>query len=116
MKLVDLEKLKANSGGDQELLRELVKMGLERINSTLSEMESLVTGQDWDGLSRTIHKLRPILCYAGIETFNEELIGLEKDAREKSGLAEMPARIGKVTGNLQQARCELDQLLSDLQK
>jgi HPt (histidine-containing phosphotransfer) domain-containing protein len=113
---VDFEKVKVNSGGDQELLRELIKMGLERINSSLAEMEAMVAGQDWDGLSRTIHKLRPILCYAGIETFNTELIGLEKDAREKTGLAEMPARIGKITGNLHLARCELEHLLSELQE
>src|SRR3972149_9771327 len=116
MKLVDCEKVQANSGGDEELLRELLKMGLERINSSLAEMEAMVAGQDWDGLSRSIHKLRPLLCYAGIETFNEELIGLEKDAREKTGLTEIPARIGKINGNLHLARCELEQLLSELQK
>lgn len=116
MNLVDLEKVQASSGGDQELQRELLKMGLERINSSLAEMEAMVADQDWEGLSRSIHKLRPMLCYAGIESFNEELIGLEKDAREKTGLKGIPARIGKMTGNLNLARCELEQLLSELQK
>ena|SRR3989304_2934321 len=116
MNLVDFAKVQANSGGDRELQRELLTMGLERINASLAEMEATVASQDWDGLSRSIHKLRPILCYAGIESFNEELIGLEKDAREMTGLAEIPARIGKMTGNLHQARCELEQVLSALQK
>jgi len=116
MKLVDFEKVKANSGGDQELQHELIKMGLDRINTSLPEMEAQVAGQDWDGLSKTIHKLRPILCYAGIENFNEELIGLEIDAREKKELTEIPSRIKKINEDLQRARCELEDLLSELQK
>lgn len=116
MSFVDFEKVKVNSGGDQELLLELIKIGLERINDSLSEMETQVTGQDWDGLSKTIHKLRPILCYAGIEALNEELIGLEMDARNKTEIAVIPARIGKITGDLHLARCELEHLLSELQK
>ena len=116
MNLVDLEKVQANCGGDQELQRELLKMGLERITTSLAEMGTTVASQDWDGLSRSIHKLRPILCYAGIEAFNEELISLEKDSREKTGLAELPARIGIMTGKLQQARCELEQVFSELMK
>jgi len=115
MNLVDIEKVKTNSGGDKDLLRELISMGLERINSSLVEMDTQVTGQDWDGLSRTIHKLRPLLCYAGIDSFTEELIGLEIDAREKTRLAEMSARIGKIAENLRLARCELERLLSELQ-
>lgn len=116
MHFVDFAKVQANSGGDQELQRELLTMGLERINASLAEMEAMAAGQDWDGLSRTIHKLRPILCYAGIEAFNEELLGLEKDTRGKTGLAGVPARIGKMTGNLHLARCELEQVLSEVQK
>jgi len=116
MNLVDMEKLKANSGGDEQFLQELISMGVERIDTTLAEMSHTVQNQDWDGLSRTIHKLRPILCYAGVEVFNNELIELEKNSREKAGVGELPARIGKMTENLQVARCELERLLSELRK
>jgi len=116
MNLVDMEKLRENSGGDEQFLCELVSMGVERIDTTLTEMSDTVEKQDWDGLSRTIHKLRPILSYAGVNVFNSELIELEKNAREKSGLGELPARIGKMAENLHDARCELERLLSELRK
>ena len=116
MNFVDLEKVKANSGGDQELLHELISMGLERIDASLIEMNISIRDQDWDGLSRTIHKLRPILCYAGIDAFTGELILLETNTKTKTELAEVPARIGQIIENLRLARCELDSLLSELKK
>ena len=116
MNFVELEKIKANSGGDQELLLELISMGIERIDTSLTEMNVAVQNRDWDGLSRTIHKLRPIIIYAGINAFNDELILLENAAKEKTGLAEVPVRIGKIIENLRLARCELDRLLSELRK
>ena len=116
MNFVDFEKVKVNSGGDQALLLELIEMGLERINDSLTEMEDQVSKKDWNELSKTIHKLRPLLCYAGIESFNEELMGLEMAARDRTGIDMIPARIGKISGDLHLARCELENLLSELQR
>jgi HPt (histidine-containing phosphotransfer) domain-containing protein len=116
MSFVDFEKVQVNSGGDQALLLELITMGLERIDGSLTEMDDQVSKKDWIELSKTIHKLRPILCYAGIESFNEELIGLEMAAREGTGIDMIPARISKISGDLHLARCELENLLSELRK
>ena len=116
MSLVDFEKVKVNSGGDQDLLLELVKMGQERISDSLKEMEAQVSSQDWNGLSKTIHKLRPILVYAGIESLNEDLKDLEMAARDGTGADGIPASIASITETLHLARCELENLLSELQK
>ena len=116
MSFVDFDKVKANSGGDQELLHELINMGMERINVSLTEMHASVNNRDWESLSRSIHKLRPILCYAGIDAFNEELLALERQAKEQTGLAEVPARIDIIAENMRLARCELERLLSELRK
>lgn len=116
MHFVDFDKVQANSGDDMELLHELIHMGLDRIDASLDEMHASINNQDWDGLSRTIHKLRPILCYAGIDAFNSELIELEISASGRSDLDILPGRIGKIMENLQAARCELEHLLSKLHK
>ena len=116
MSFVELEKVKANSGGDQLLLLELINMGIERIDTSLTDMKVSVQTRDWDSLSRSIHKLRPILCYAGIDAFNDELIELENNTRQQTGLEEVPVRIGKILENLCLARCELEHLLSELRK
>lgn len=114
MSLVDLNKVKENSGGDRDLLLELLRMGLERIDASVPEMQGAVASGDWEGLARTLHKLRPILCYAGIDAYTVELTELEKHAKSGTGLPELPGRIMSMTGNMQDARRELERVLSEL--
>ena len=114
MKRIDMEKLTENSCGDNEMLVELVTMGINRIDKSSVEIKEALKAEEWDDLSRIIHKLRPILFYAGLICLNEELQQIEKNSKERIGLSEIPGQIDNMFIVLQEAKLEMNEIISNL--
>lgn len=91
------------------MMREIIDMGLQSVNDSLTGIDSFLEKKDWDNLARVLHKLRPVLCYCGINGLSDELLLLEHHAKERKELAEIPARTAAMIENLQQARAEMEQ-------
>ncbi len=112
MALIDREKLKANSCGDDEMLVELVSMGSSRIDRATTELSEAVADKDWDALSRLVHKLRPIIFYAGLTCLEQDLLRIEKNSKARWELDRLPEQIEKINQTMIAAKSELDEILS----
>src|SRR5690554_570183 len=90
---IDIELLKKNCAGDPSMMRDLINMGLLSIKNSLTDSRSFMESGDWDKLARVFHKLRPVLCYCGVNSLTDELILLEENARGKKELPELSMRV-----------------------
>ncbi len=114
MNLVDPQLLDKNCAGDPSMMRELINMGLLSINNSVTDIGSSLEAQDWDRLARVLHKLRPILCYCGINCLTDTLLHLEEDAKARKNLPELATHIQSMIGTLHLAKSELEQQLRSL--
>jgi len=112
---IDLELLENNCAGDLSMMRELINMGILSINNSLDDSRSSMESGDWDKLARVFHKLRPVLCYCGINSLTDELMLLEENARERKELPELSARVAVMMDILQQVYNEMENKLLSIQ-
>lgn len=114
MSLMNLELLKSNCLNDQPMMREIISMGLQSVSGSMPDIKNFLESKDWDKLARVLHKLRPILCYCGINSLTDDLLLIEQHAKERKDLPELTVRITAIMDTLQQVRTELEQQLSSL--
>ena len=95
MNIIDVERIKQSTSGDEGIMLDIINLGLERIEKSQVEIREILEKEDWDGLAQTIHKLRPVLHFVGIVTIEDELVSIEKNAKQRTNLG----KIGdKLTG------------------
>ena len=114
MQLIDHDALDRNCAGDKSMKKDLIMLGMERVEDSLNEFEQSLASGNWDDLGRTIHKLRPVLSYCGIEGLNDELIKYEINAKERKNLDELPNKVSEVRDILFDALDEMKDLLTTL--
>jgi HPt (histidine-containing phosphotransfer) domain-containing protein len=114
MSQINLETLKNTCAGDQDMMKEMLNMGLFSVSTALTDIGSAIASQQWDHLARAVHKVRPVLSYFGISSLNDDLLAIERDARERKALASLPAQVSTMTGKLKVLHVELEQRLSAL--
>lgn len=113
MSQINLEALKNTCAGDQGMMKEMLNMGLFSVSTALTDIGSAIAGQQWDHLARAVHKVRPVLSYFGISALNEDLLTIERNAKERRELIGLPAQVGTMTRRLEELHTELEQRLSD---
>lgn len=96
------------------MMRELINMGLQSVDNSIRGAGSSLKSEDWDNLARVLHKLRPVLCYCGINCLTDELVLLEKNARERNNLPELPQQVSAMISTLQQVQAEMENYMSSL--
>jgi len=106
--------LESNCAGDPAMMRDIINMGLMSVSKSIIDAGDHLDNKDWDKLARVLHKLRPILCYCGINSLTEELMLLEENIRDNKNMDAMRDRIMVILDTLQQVRTELEQQLSVL--
>ena len=113
---IDIELLKNNCAGDPSMMRDLINMGILSIQNSLADSRNFMESGDWDKLARVFHKLRPVLCYCGINSLTDELIHLEEKARERKELPELSTRVSVMLDTLQQVHDEMEHQLCLIQE
>ena len=111
---IDAELFKNNCAGDISMMCELINLGLQSVNSSMTEARNSLENKDWDKLARVLHKLRPVLCYCGINSLTNELLMLEENAKEKKDLSDLSARMTEMMDTLKKVHDEMGQQLSSL--
>lgn len=112
MKIIDKNVLLNNSGNDEKIANELLEMGLARINESLIDIRQALNNDDWNGLARSIHRLRPIINFCGITTFNDELLSIEITTKENKKIVHAETEIEKVFDFLESAKRQIEELLA----
>lgn len=109
---IDSDLLRNNCAGDPSMMRELINMGMLSVSNSLADAGSAMESEDWDKLARVLHKLRPVLCYCGINSLTNELLQLEENAKARKELPELSARITAMMDTLRQVHDEMEHHLS----
>ncbi len=114
MGLISLETLQNTCAGDRDMMEEMLKMGRLSVTTALTDIDGALAGGQWDLLARAVHKVRPVLSYFGIGSLNDDLLVIERNARERKDVAALPAMINAVTARLKDLLLELEQQLAGL--
>ncbi|HTT07910.1 MAG TPA: hypothetical protein VMH34_03880 [Gammaproteobacteria bacterium] len=115
MGLINLEALKNTCAGDQEMMKEMLKMGRLSVMTALTDIDNAIASQQWDHLARAVHKVRPILSYLGINSLSDDLLAVERNAKERRHLAGLPGLVSVISGRLKEIHVELEQQLAGSQ-
>jgi HPt (histidine-containing phosphotransfer) domain-containing protein len=113
-RFIDPELLRNNCAGDLSMMRDLINMGILSVNSSLTDAKSSMENEDWDRLARVLHKLRPVLCYCGINSLTDELLVLEENAKQGKELRELSVKTAAMLDTLQQVHDEMEHHLSSI--
>lgn len=93
---IDSHALETFTRGDKQLQILLVETMLTEAPEAMKEINRLLQNQDWKGLYREMHKLKPNVEMMGMVEVAPILNSLNNDLRLNRNLEAVPARTGKM--------------------
>jgi HPt (histidine-containing phosphotransfer) domain-containing protein len=78
----DLSYLKEMSGGNKELVLEMITIFREQVSEFSVEMDRLLASHDYDNLGKLAHKAKSSVSIMGLQDLATELKDLENFARD----------------------------------
>ncbi len=81
---LDQKSLDQLYGNDKEYAAEMFQTFLEDVLPDLQQLQILIENNDWETLSKEAHKLKPTLAMVGLNKLENELVQIEKMAKEKA--------------------------------
>jgi PAS domain S-box-containing protein len=109
-KLTDLSFLREMSGGTNDtFMREFIGLFITNMPVAITELEDGLQHKDWEKVRQSAHKMKPSLNYVGLKETYELVANIEKFAKDKVNLDELPALIKKVSDHCNIACIELEQ-------
>lgn len=80
---LDQKRLKELYGDDKEYAADMFQTFLEDVLPDFHQLHTLIENNDWENLSKEAHKLKPTLAMVGLNELENELIKIEKIAKQK---------------------------------
>ncbi|MBP7542513.1 MAG: PAS domain S-box protein [Ignavibacteriaceae bacterium] len=77
---IRLEYLNELTGGDEELIDEMMKLFLENTPDALENLKNLHDTKNWEEIKKAAHKFKPTLSYMGIKELDGVVPEIEKMA------------------------------------
>ncbi len=77
---IKLDYLNELTGGDEELMDEMMKLFLENTPEALENLKNLHSQQNWEEIKKAAHKFKPTLSYMGIKELDGVVPEIEKMA------------------------------------
>ncbi len=111
-KLTNLSFLREMSD-DDAFIKEFVTLFLQNIPVSVTDLEEGLRDKDYEKIRMAAHKMKPSLNYVGLKNTYEVVAKIEKFAKEKSNLEDLPAMIKQVSDECNIACIELE---SDLKQ
>ncbi len=96
VRLTDLSFLREMSGEDS-FIREFLTLFLQNIPVSVGELESGLQEKDYEKIRMAAHKMKPSLNYVGLKNTYEVVAKVEKMAKEKIDLENLPQMIKQVS-------------------
>src|SRR5690606_4017836 len=107
-KLTNLTFLNEMSGGNADFIREFLNLFVTNIPASVTDLEDGLQQKDWEKVRQAAHKMKPSLNYVGLKETYEDVMAIEKNAKEVINLADMPTLIKKVSDQCAVACIELE--------
>ena len=115
MSVIDIEQIRKSTSGDEEIMLDLIKIGQERMSVAEKEIKESLTNEDWDALARIVHKLRPVLHFVGLVTLEDDLVLIEKNAKERTNLSQLTDKFAGIFSIFEEAQTELAKIKNSLE-
>jgi HPt (histidine-containing phosphotransfer) domain-containing protein len=91
---VDLSYLENITGGDNEVMIEMIDLMLSETPKHIEKIKQAHKEDSWKELGAESHKVKPMFLYVGLTALNEIAQNLEKYAKEAINLESIPGLIG----------------------
>ncbi|MGN8226185.1 Hpt domain-containing protein [Gracilimonas sp. BCB1] len=93
---IDLSYLENITGGDNEVMIEMIDLMLSETPKHIKKIKQAHGKQSWKELGAESHKLKPMFLYVGLTALNEIAQDLEKFGKEATNLKSIPGLIDKL--------------------
>lgn len=113
-KFINPEYLDSVSGGDPEIIREIVNMFKDQSIEIYNEMESHLSDKNYTSLGLLAHKAKSSVAIMGMNDLAQTLKTFEQEAKEGIGSELYESYLFKFKTETEGAFIELDNLLSNL--
>ncbi len=95
-KTVNLDYLNEMSGGDRELILEMINIFITEVPEYISRMSEALNTRNWDELEKLAHKSKASALIMGMHKLADDLRDLETDTREGKNVDLYPSYVEKI--------------------
>lgn len=107
--LYDLSMIESISGGDQQFIKQMVKLFLDNMPQNIEILKRAVEDEDWEQMWKTAHKMKSTIDSLNIVELKQEIRTIELSGKKLEGLELIPSLVHKVEK-------VLNDCMDDLQK
>lgn len=107
--LYDLSMIESISGGDQQFIKQMVKLFLDNMPQNIEILKRTVEDEDWEQMWKTAHKMKSTIDSLNIVELKQEIRAIELSGKKLEGLELIPSIVQKVEK-------VLNDCMDDLQK
>ncbi|MBO6585670.1 MAG: Hpt domain-containing protein [Gracilimonas sp.] len=93
---IDLSYLENITGGDNEVMVEMIDLMLSETPKHIDKIKKAHQEEHWKELGAESHKLKPMFLYVGLTALNEIAQDLEKFGKETINLKSIPGLIDQL--------------------
>lgn len=104
VQLFDSSLLREVCKNDTQFMHRMMALFIKVVDKALPELQRMRGEQDFEGISRLVHKLKPSIEHMAITSVKESVQFLEKANNEPSKEAELYRQLDKLVSVLQQVR------------
>jgi len=104
---INLDYLELMSDGDDSMKKVLLEMLIEELPEEITKMRGLQQATRWEDLSSVAHKMKSTLSYVGNDTMTAANKTIELNAKQNTGLGEVPTLMDTLEINLDRVMTEL---------
>ena len=94
---INLEYLETMTGGDAEMMNQMIQMLVDEIPSEIVKMQACVATKDWEDIFQLSHKLKTTLAFIGNEEINSLNKTIEHCSRNRIDINEIPQMIEQLS-------------------
>lgn len=91
----DLTQLRELSDNDEEFIKTTLEMFVSRAKETFEEIDQKLFVKDYEEVGKLAHKIKPSFAYIGINDLYEEIMDIERMAKDGSEVNELTFSIGR---------------------
>jgi HPt (histidine-containing phosphotransfer) domain-containing protein len=112
-KFINLEYLNSVSGGDPEIIREIVSMFKEQAAEIYNEMRSYLASKNYNSLGLLAHKAKSSVSIMGMDDLALMLKTFERQAKEEKESYLYESYVERFKADTEEAFKEIDDLVSN---
>jgi HPt (histidine-containing phosphotransfer) domain-containing protein len=111
--MIDYTRLQQIYGDDKSYIVEMFETFLEEALPDFALIPDFISREDWKGLAQLIHKIKPSLGMVGLSDLEEQLNGIEVQAKTTPNALKIHALWQEAEHNLEKAVLVLQKAMTD---